>query len=60
MARLNEGCVPEQMIKAASNYAAECAGKEDKFILHPSTFLGPNARWIEWLQVKEETPYSPF
>ena len=62
IARLKEGTDPLRLIAAAKNYAAivERESREEKYVLQPATFLGPNARWTEWSQVKEEKPYSPW
>jgi hypothetical protein len=40
---------PEQLIAAARKYFLICKGKEEKFILHPATFLGPDKRWKDFL-----------
>jgi hypothetical protein len=49
----------DQLIAAAENYAAVVKGKEDRFILHPATFLGPDRRWNDFLQAPEPPPRSP-
>lgn len=50
-ARLKEGLAPGDLIRAAANYAANCVaeGIEAKYIMRPTTFLGPNRRWETWL-----------
>lgn len=49
--RLKEGLAPGDLIRAASNYAANCRAEntETRYILRPTTFLGPNRRWESWL-----------
>lgn len=37
------------LMTAARHYAAAVAGKQQEYILHPSTFLGPNDRWRDYL-----------
>lgn len=41
----------ETLIKSASNYRSQCIaeGKEEQFILHASTFLGPGRRWEDYV-----------
>lgn len=41
---------PEAMIRAAKRYAEECSEmcREVRFILHGSTFLGPDERWKDY------------
>jgi hypothetical protein len=40
---------PEALVKSAEEYATECRtkGKDEKYILHPSTFLN-DGRWKDW------------
>jgi len=45
---------PDQMIAAAQIYAVECNGTEDKFIKHPSTFLGPDKPFLDYLEPKKK------
>lgn len=42
--RLKDGFKPEQLVIAARNYTIECKNRktEERFIKHPSTFLGPD------------------
>jgi len=49
--RLKEGLAPGDLIRAASNYATNCRAEntETRYILRPTTFLGPNRRWESWL-----------
>lgn len=49
--RLKEGYKPQQLIIAAKNYASYCRlqGTEQRFIKHPSTFLGPNKPFEEFI-----------
>lgn len=40
---------PEQLLRAAKNYAKEVSGKDKQYVLHASTFLGPTTeRWFEY------------
>ena len=41
----------EDMISAAKRYGDGCRaeGREERFMMHPSTFLGPNRRWEDFL-----------
>lgn len=56
--RLREGYKPDDMITAAKNYAAWCERNktEPRFIKHPSTFLGPDIPFEEYLKASEEQP----
>jgi len=40
---------PDEMIRAAVNYAKAREGEEEKFTLHASTFLGPQCRWLDYV-----------
>jgi hypothetical protein len=42
---------PDDLIKAAQNYALECQvqGREERFIKHAATFLGPNRSYQDFL-----------
>jgi len=56
-ARLKEGRTPAELICAARNYRLYCErkGKEGEFVLMARTFLGPNERYVEFLEgVPEE------
>lgn len=50
-ARLREGAKPETLIQACKNYAAYCMrqGIEPRYIKHPSTFLGPDKPFEEYI-----------
>jgi len=50
-ARLREGVKPETLIQACKNYAAYCMrqGIEPRYIKHPSTFLGPDKPFEEYI-----------
>jgi len=45
--RINKA-TPEQLLRAARRYAEEVKGKDPQYILHASTFLGPQERWFEY------------
>jgi hypothetical protein len=49
-ARLREGKAPDDLIRAARNYASVKAGTERQFLLHPKTFLGPKERFVDFLE----------
>jgi uncharacterized protein YdaU (DUF1376 family) len=56
-ARLAEGCTWEQIIDGAKRYAAyiRAAGKENtEIVMHASTFLGPDKRFLEDWEVPAE------
>ncbi|HHY95890.1 MAG TPA: hypothetical protein GX513_12920 [Firmicutes bacterium] len=57
-ARLREKHSPDDLIRAAANYAASChaKGTEERFIKHPATFLGPDKPFEEWLGTVVEEP----
>lgn len=46
---------PEELIRAAKIYALECCEqcREQRYILHASTFLGPDEHWRVYLQPKQ-------
>lgn len=45
--RINKA-TPEQLLRAARRYAEEVRGKDPQYILHATTFLGPQERWFEY------------
>ena len=49
--RLREGVPPEVLIQACKHYAEYCArqGSEQRYIKHPSTFLGPDRPYEEFI-----------
>jgi hypothetical protein len=63
-ARMNDGVEPDKLILSATNYAAKCkrVGTEEQYVLHASTFLGPQERWKEYLvtQPTKELPATTF
>ena len=57
-ARLREGHTADEMITAAKNYATECVGRDEKYIKHGSTFIGPDKPFLEYIEkraVKKKT-----
>lgn len=50
-ARTKENVYPEDMITAATNYSLYCKNQrtEERFIKHPSTFLGPDKPYEEYV-----------
>lgn len=57
-ARIKEGYSPTQLLEAAKAYADKCRkeGREERYIKHPATFLGPNKPFEEYLTPKNEEP----
>lgn len=49
---------PDQLILCAEKYSMMVKGKEDKYIMHPATFLGPDRRWRDFLDGGEHDPYN--
>ncbi|MEI6310547.1 MAG: hypothetical protein WCP58_12990, partial [bacterium] len=47
-ARLAEGTASEQLTACAGNYAAARRGEDQRYTMHPATFLGPGRRWEEF------------
>lgn len=54
--RLKQGAKPPQMIAAAKHYSQACVGKEQQFVKHASTFLGPDKPYEEWIRAPAELP----
>lgn len=54
-ALLEEGERPEDLIKAAEHYADECKreGTPERFIKHPTTFLGMDRPYVDYLEPDE-------
>ncbi len=50
--RLKEGHTAGEMIMAAQNYAKAKKGEELRFIKHPSTFIGPDKPFLEYISSK--------
>lgn len=48
-AQLQKGRTCDVLIRAAEVYAAATQDIEEKYILHPSTFLGPHDRWLDYV-----------
>jgi hypothetical protein len=57
-ARLKEKVSPDDLIKAAKNYAAKCKAEktEERYIKHAETFLGPNKRYEDYLGGNPDDP----
>ena len=51
---------PTDIIAAARNYAAECRGKEEKFVKLAKTFLGPDKHYREYINVAPPEPLAPY
>ena len=52
-ARLAEGITSDQLTTCARNYAAARRGEDQRYTMHPGTFLGPGRRWEEFLEAKK-------
>lgn len=54
--RLKEGFSEEELMQAAQNYADECKkeNRDSKYIKHPSTFLGVDTPFTEYLKKGNE------
>lgn len=48
-ARKKAGHLARDMLEAVKVYAQECAGKEERYIKHAKTFLGPNTPFVDCL-----------
>jgi len=48
-ARMNEGISADELTRARDGYKSQTDLSNPKYILHPSTFLGPDRRWIDYL-----------
>ena len=48
-ARKREGIDPDDLLKAAENFAEAMEGREAQHIKHGATFLGPNEEWQPYL-----------
>lgn len=55
-ARIKDGYSPDELIAAATAYAAECKRKrtEQQYIKHAKTFLGDSTPFLEYLTKKQE------
>jgi hypothetical protein len=49
VARLRAGVPLADLAQATRNYAHTCRDKEPNFVMHGSTFFGPNERWRDYL-----------
>lgn len=60
-ARIKEGVAASQLIHAAVRYAVECKKNqtEMRFIKHPSTFLGSNKHYEDYMRDEDKTERSP-
>jgi hypothetical protein len=53
-ARQKEGITSDQLTACARNYAAARRGEDQRYTMHPATFLGPGRRWEEFLEAKKK------
>ena len=58
--RLKEGITSDQLSTCACNYAVARRGEDERFTMHPSTFLGPGRRWEEFLIHPNESQRRRF
>lgn len=58
--RLKAKVTPETLIEAAKNYAEACKqrGTSPEYIMHPSTFLGPNEKYADYIPTAKEIQSS--
>lgn len=63
VARRKEGVGLEQLVRAGTNYATACAPRiakgEVEFVMHGSTFLGPDERWRDYLEAPSSNGSRP-
>lgn len=54
--RLKDGATPDMLIIAAQNYQADCRKerREERFMMNPETFLGPNERYLPFTTMDAE------
>lgn len=52
--RLAEGVPAEVLVRAAAHYALATADREERYVMHPATFLGPNERWRDYVTPPRE------
>lgn len=52
--RLKSKVAASDLIQAATNYSSVCKkrGTLPEYILHPATFLGPNEKYLDYLQIE--------
>jgi hypothetical protein len=58
-ARRREGVPAEDLALAVKHYAAAMDGQEERFIMHGSTFFGPNERWKDYLAPTQQESAVP-
>lgn len=59
--RRRAGVPADELLTATRNYADAKRGSDEKFILHGSTFFGPDERWrdyLVWSPSSEADPYD--
>jgi len=51
LARAKDGVTAEELTRARDGYVAHCSAErtEMKYVMHPTTFLGPAERWRDYL-----------
>ena len=47
------GATHASPLRCAGNYAAARRGEDQRYTMHPGTFLGPGRRWEEFTQPKK-------
>lgn len=59
-ARLKAGATKDELLTAVKNYSAHCKREntEARFVKHPSTFLGPNLDYEDWIENQSEQQTS--
>ncbi|MCX5971315.1 MAG: hypothetical protein NTV14_07435 [Coprothermobacterota bacterium] len=59
-ARLKEGIAGDLLAACTGHYAAARRGEDERYTMHPSTFLGPGRRWEEFLIHPNESTRGRF
>jgi len=52
--RLKQGIISDLLVACAGHYAAARRGEEERYTMHPATFLGPGRRWEQFLETKKK------
>jgi hypothetical protein len=54
-ARRRAGVPAETLLSATRNYADATVGTPERFVMHAATFFGPDERWRESLEPRNES-----
>jgi len=58
-ARIKEGVSVDELTRARNTYRNKVRGKDSEYTMHPSTFLGKDRRWEDYLE-KDPHYYRPM